>query len=156
VKRRRSRLHGGALACSAPGCFDGLAVPVAGKSTPYISPLGTIAARPAPAVQWKIYPLTNKLTIERRGAPFPKKYLCTSAKPKPSKRPAPLPHAVHVRPTLNPLTVPRLALARPSCCPLTLCVAARGRGGRSVAAVQVPAFVWRELQRVAADYSNLE
>ena len=68
VKRCRSRLHGGALACSAPGCFDGLAVPVAGQTTPYISPLGMIAARPAPAVQWKIYPLTNKLTIERRGA----------------------------------------------------------------------------------------
>jgi hypothetical protein len=65
---RRSRLHGGALACSAPGCFDGLAVPVGGQTTPLYFNLGPVAARPAPAVQWKIYPLTYKLTIERRGA----------------------------------------------------------------------------------------
>ena len=84
----------------------------------------------------------NKLTIERRGAPFQKKFICTSAEPKPSKRPAPLPYAVHVRPTLNPLTVPRLALARRGCRLLTLCVVARGRGGRSVAAGMVPAFVF--------------
>lgn len=142
VKRCRSRIHGGALACSAPGCFDGLAVPVAGQSTPYISPLGTIAARPAPAVQWKIYPLTNKLTIERRGAQFQKKFIRKSCGAGNSKRPAPLPYAVHVRPTVHPRTVPRLALARRGCRLLTLCVAARGRGGRSVAAVQVPAFVF--------------
>lgn len=139
---RRSRLHGGALACSAPGCIDGLAVPVAGQTTPYILPLGPIAARPAPAVQWKIYPLTYKLTIERRGAHFQKKFIRKSCGAGNSKRPAPLPYAVHVRPTVHPLTVPRLALARPSCCQLTLCVAARGRGGRTVAAVTVPAFVF--------------
>ena len=63
-----TRLHGGALACSAPCCFDGLAVPVGGQTTPLYFTLGPVAARPAPAVQWKIYPLTNKLTIERRGA----------------------------------------------------------------------------------------
>lgn len=79
VKRRRSRLHGGALACSAPGCFDGLAVPVGGQSTPLYFTLGTVAARPAPAVQWKIYPLTNKLTIERRGEPFQKKLYVSRA-----------------------------------------------------------------------------
>jgi len=53
---------------SAPGCFDGLAVPVGGQTTPLYFTLGPVAARPAPAVQWKIYPLTYKLTIERRGA----------------------------------------------------------------------------------------
>ena len=131
-------------------------MPVDGQTTPYISPLGTIAARPAPAVQWKIYPITNKLTIERRGAPFPKKYICTSAEPKPSKRLDPLPYSVHERATVNTRRLLQLPLARPSSCPLTLCVAARGRGGRAVAAVTVTAFVWRELQRVAADYSNLE
>lgn len=142
VKRSRSRLHGGALACSAPGCFDGLAVPVGGQSTPLYFTLGTVAARPAPAVQWKIYPLTNKLTIEPPGRMIPKKFIRKSCVAGNSKRPAPVPYAVHVRPTVHPRTVPRLALARRGCRLLTLCVAARGRGGRSVAAVQVPAFVF--------------
>ena len=53
-----------------------------------------------------------------------------------------MPYAVHVRPTVHPLTVPRLALARRGCRLLTLFVAARGRGGRAVAAVKVPAFVF--------------
>ncbi len=126
------------------------------KQRRYISQMGRSSPRPAPAVQWKIYPLTYKLTIERRGAPFPPKYICTSAKPKTSKRPAPVHYSVHVRPTVHPLTVHRMALARPSFSSLTLCVAARGRGGRAVAAVPVPAFVCRDSRRVAAEYSNLE
>jgi len=73
---------------------------------------------------------------------FQKKFIRKSCVAGNSKRPAPVPYAVHVRPTVHPLTVPRLALARRGCRLLTLCVVARGRGGRSVAAVQVPAFVF--------------
>lgn len=113
------------------------------KQRRYISQLGLSSPRPAPAVQWKIYPLTNKLTIERRGAQFhKKKFIRKSCGAGNSKRPAPVPYSVHVRPTVHPLTVPMLALARRGCRLLTLCVEARGRGGLSVAAVPVSAFVF--------------
>lgn len=72
----RSRLHGGALAYSAPGCLDGSALLHAGKLRPFGKYVFWIDAEPAPVVGRKNPPAKQSAPRPSRGRlRFKKKFI---------------------------------------------------------------------------------